>query len=130
MKTMTARVILLINDKTLVREVIELCLQDLAGWQVFSVASRTEGLKIARTESLDAIVLDICCLDSLMFLQQLKANPATQSIPIVLLTNQEKRFTPQQLQQFTIVGVVEQPFMPLDLPSQIATFLGWNEIKC
>lgn len=129
MKTMTARVILLINDEALVREVIELCLQDLAGWQVFSVASRSEGLKIAYTEQLDAIVLDISCLDSLMFLQQLKANPATKSIPVVLLTDREKRFTTQQLQQFTIAGVVEQPFMPLDLRDRIATFLGWNNIN-
>jgi DNA-binding response OmpR family regulator len=130
MKTMTARVILLINDEALVREVIELCLQDLAGWQVFSTASSSDGLNIARTEQIDAIVLDLCRMNSLMFLQQLRANPATKSIPIVLLTNREQWFTPRQLQEFTIAGAIEKPFMPLDLPARIATFLGWNEIEC
>jgi CheY-like chemotaxis protein len=124
---MSARAILLINDEPLVREVIKLCLQDLAGWQVFSAASRSDGLKIARTEALDAIVLDISRLDSLMLLQQLRANPATQSIPVVLLTNQDKMLTSRQLQQFTIAGAIEKPFMPLNLPERIATFLSWIE---
>lgn len=124
---MTARVILLIDDEVLVREVVELCLQDLAGWQVFSVASGREGLKIATRERLDAIVLDPVSTDSFVFLQQLRANRATKSIPVVLLTARAKWFTSGQLRQFAIAGAIEKPFMPLTLPYQIAAFAGWNE---
>jgi CheY-like chemotaxis protein len=123
---MNTKVILLVDSEVLVRETIEICLQYLAGWQVRAVASGREGLQIAATEALDAIVLALNSIDGLIFLQKLRANSVTHSIPVVLLTEKAKWFTSSQLKQFAIAGALDNPFMPLTLPHQIANFLGWN----
>jgi CheY-like chemotaxis protein len=125
---MTAKTILVVEDQAGIREVIVFCLQDLAGWQVFSAASGEEGLEIAATEGIDAIVLDISMptMDGFTFLQLLRANSITKSIPVVLLSAKARWLTPQQLEQLEVAGAIDKPFIPVHLPRQIANFLDWD----
>lgn len=119
--------VLLIDNEAHVREVVQACLKDLGGWDVLSVASAWEGLNQAMAAQPDAIVVDISMpgMDGLAFLQQLRANPITQSIPVVLLTAKARWFTPQQLQQLGVAGAITKPFHPLSLTNEIAKALGW-----
>jgi CheY-like chemotaxis protein len=119
--------ILLIDHEVHVSEVVQACLNDLGGWDVLSVASAWEGLNQAMAAQPDAIVLDISMpgMDGFAFLQQLRANPVTQSIPVVLLTAKARWFTPQQLQQLGLAGAIAKPFHPLSLTNEIAKALGW-----
>jgi CheY-like chemotaxis protein len=123
----TTKLVLLIDDEAHVREVVQACLQDLAGWDVQAVASAGEGLKRAVAVQPDAIVLDISMpgMDGLAFLEQLKSNPITQHIPVVLLTAKARWFTPQQLQRLGVSGAIAKPFNPLSLTNEIAQALGW-----
>ena len=82
---MTTKLVLLIDDEAHVREVVEACLKDLGGWNVQSVASAHEGLDKLVVLQPDAIILALSTtgMDGFMFLRQLRANPLTQSIPVV-----------------------------------------------
>ena len=124
---MTTKLVLLVDNEANVREVVQACLQDLGGWDVQSVASAQEGLDRAVAVQPDAIVLDISMpgIDSFTFLQQLRANPVTQLIPVVLLTAKARWFTPHQLQSVGVVGAIAKPFNPISLTNQIASALGW-----
>lgn len=124
---MTTKLILLVDNETNVREVVQACLQDLGGWDVQSVASAQEGLDRAAAVQPDAIVLDISLpgIDSFTFLQQLRANPVTQLIPVVLLTAKARWFSPQQLLPFGVAGAIAKPFNPISLTNEIADALGW-----
>jgi CheY-like chemotaxis protein len=127
-KFMTARTILLVNDEGRVKEIVLFSLQDLAGWRVFSTISGEKGLKIAATLQIDAILLDVLIsdMDSITFLQQLRANPLTKAIPVILLSVDANSLKTQPLELLQVVGAIENPFLPLTLPNQIATFVGWN----
>jgi CheY-like chemotaxis protein len=124
---MTTKLVLLVDNEANVREVVKACLQDLGGWDVHSVASAKEGLDRAVAVQPDAIVLDISMPggDGFSFLQQLRANPVTQLIPVVLLTAKARWFTPNQLQPFGVAGAIAKPFNPISLTNQIANALGW-----
>ncbi len=130
---MTARTILLIDDEPSVRELVQACLSDLAGWNVIAVASAQEGLNQLSVQYRDAILPDAILLDILMpgmdaitFLQRLHENPYTQAIPVLLLTVRARWFTTQKLQQLGIVEAIPKPFNPVTLPDTIADALRWN----
>lgn len=125
---MTTKKILLIDDEATIRELVEACLNDLAGWNVVSVASAQAGLKQLTIECPDVILLDILMpgMDVTTFLRRLRENPATGAIPVILLSVRATWFTPQNLQQLGVVEAIAKPFNPVILPSAIAHALGWN----
>lgn len=125
---MTAKTILFIDDEASVRELVYVCLNDLAGWNVVTVASAQEGLNQLAIKHPDAILLDVLMpgMDAITFVQRLQQNPLTQSIPILLLTVRARWFTPRKLQQLGIVAAIAKPFNPIALPNIIAHALRWD----
>ncbi|MBH8554629.1 response regulator [Nostocaceae cyanobacterium CENA357] len=125
---MTTKTILLIDDELNVREVVELCLKDLAGWNVITAESPLDGLFKAALAHPDAIVLDLSIrgMNSLRFMNQLRSNPETQAIPVVVLSAKARWIDSQILQQYQVAGIILKPFDPVTLPIQIRTMLGWD----
>lgn len=122
-----AKRILIIDDEAHVREVVQTCLEMLSNWDVLSAASCCEGLDRLQVEQLDAILLDVIMpqLDGFAFLRQLRSNPATQGIPVVLLTAMAQELDPQQLPALGVRVAIAKPFDPLSLTNEIAKALGW-----
>jgi CheY-like chemotaxis protein len=120
--------ILLIDYDASVREVLQVCLSEIGGWNVISVASFEDGLALLLTQQPDAIVMDIVTpkRDSIKFIQRLKQNPLTQSIPILLITHKASWYTRQNFQEMSVVGAIAKPFNPVTLPVEISKLLGWN----
>lgn len=56
---MTAKRILVIDDEDDIREVAQLCLETVGGWEVITASSGSEGLAKALAELPDAIILDV-----------------------------------------------------------------------
>ena len=79
--------ILIIDDDTSVRKVAQVRLQR-EGYRVLAAADGDEGLRLARAEHPQVILLDILMprMDGREVLRRLKADPATHAIPILLLT--------------------------------------------
>ncbi|RCJ34683.1 response regulator [Nostoc sp. ATCC 53789] len=123
-----SKTILLIDDELNVREIVKLCLQDLAGWNVVTADSPLEGLQSAVRDSPDAIVLDISIRDTASFelINKIRNNPETQAIPVVLLSAKVRWLNSQILRQYEVAGVILKPFDPVTLPAQIATLLDWD----
>jgi CheY-like chemotaxis protein len=69
------------------QEVIQACLTAFAGWNVRVANSTLEGVQQAILSQPDAIV-EVCVgeIDGLRFLKQLRTQPATQGIPVLILT--------------------------------------------
>ena len=124
---MTTKRILIVDDEVHVREVVQLCLETLGGWDVLSAASGREGLLQLQAEQPDAIVLDVMMpeMDGFAFLRLLRANPTTQDIPVVFLTAMADRFNQQQLTELGVRGAIAKPFDALLLINQVAQALGW-----
>ena len=124
---MNPKQILLIDDEENLVSVIKICLQKLGGWTVITAASGAEGLRHAEAFLPDAILLDVMMpdLDGLTVLRQLKENPKTQDIPVVLLTAKMQSSYQNEYAQLDIAGVLSKPFDPLKLANHIAQMLNW-----
>jgi CheY-like chemotaxis protein len=124
---MTKRV-LAIDDEELVREVIQGCLEDIGGWEVLLAGSGSEGLAIAQSESLDAILLDVSMpgMDGIETFQKLQENFSTKEIPVILLTAKVQPTDKARFSQLGISGAIAKPFDPIALTDQVAEVLGWS----
>ncbi|MGB8702037.1 MAG: response regulator [Thermosynechococcaceae cyanobacterium] len=125
---MATKRILVIDDESNIREIVGACLQRLGGWEVHAVSSGYEGLAIAQAEHPDAIVLDVMMpgMSGLTFLERLRVNPDTQSIPVVLLTANAYLTDPQTLSQLGVKVTIPKPFEPKALVRQMADALDWD----
>jgi DNA-binding response OmpR family regulator len=79
--------ILLIEDNRLLRRAIERALVK-AGYEVIGIGDGEEGLRVARENTPDLILLDMMLptLSGLCVLQQLKQDKRTQAVPVVVLS--------------------------------------------
>ena len=127
MVTLT-KTILLIHNEPNMGEVVEACLTDLAGWNVQVASPTLESLQKATLNAPDAIVLEFSLTDIniLLFLKELRTQPATQRIPIVLLSIRAKWLDLKALQRYQVAAVAVNPLDLAMLPVQIANVLGWN----
>lgn len=124
---MSAKRIVLIDDEQYLSAVIEMCLEKVGGWSVFAAYSGSAGLLLAQTKQPDAILLDVMMPDISGFevLQQLKSDPLTQRIPVILLTAKMQAVVEADYARLGIVSVLTKPFDPLTLANQVANTLGW-----
>ncbi|MBD2358238.1 response regulator [Tolypothrix sp. FACHB-123] len=128
--TLATKTILLLDDETNIRELLELCLTDLGGWHVLTAESPFTGLKIAEINSPDAILLDLSMRGSFMLLKQLRKNVKTQEIPVILLSTTARWLDPQFMQEYKVAGIILKPFNPVSLTVEISAILKWNSPPC
>ncbi len=121
--------ILVVDDDDGVREVIQICLETIAGWKVISAASGQAGLTLAKEQKPDAILLDVMMpeMDGLDTFQQLQIHNLTQHIPTILLTAKAKISEQKKFQDLGVAGVIIKPFEPYHLVAQIKTILAWSD---
>ncbi len=125
---MTAKRILIVDDEEDIREVAQLTLEAVGGWEVLTAASGNEGLAKAEAEQPDAILLDIMMpdLDGLTTFQKLQANSVTQDIPVILLTAKVQVADRLRFAELGLTAMIFKPFDPMTLADQVADVLGWS----
>jgi CheY-like chemotaxis protein len=121
--------ILIVDDEDDIREVAQVSLELVGGWQVLTASSGGEGLAKAMAEQPDAILLDVMMpdLDGPTTLEWLQADAATSGIPVVLLTAKVQAADQRRFAHLGVSGVIAKPFDPLTLPADVAGVLGWRE---
>jgi CheY-like chemotaxis protein len=127
---MTTKKILLIHKEPIIQEVVQACLTDFGGWNVQVADSTAEGLQKAKLERPDAMILEVSVgeIDGLQFLKEIKAQPITQEIPVVLLSLKTKWFHLQEswFKAYKLPVVKLNPLEPAILPVEIANVLDWD----
>jgi CheY-like chemotaxis protein len=119
--------ILVIDDEPNLCKIIQACMENLGGWETLIALSGREGLVIAQTQPIDAILLDVMMpdLDGLTLLQELQNHSTTQAIPVIFLTAKVLSTDLAQFEKLGVAGVIAKPFDPLKLADQVASKLGW-----
>ncbi len=120
--------VLIIDDEDDIREVAALSLESVAGWDVVMASSGAQGLARAIEHQPDAILLDVMMpgMDGPSTFRELRANPATAKIPILLLTAKVQSSDQRRFADLGVEAVLFKPFDPLTLSDQIADVLGWK----
>lgn len=83
-----------------------------AGFDVVEAADGVEGLAKAHSLTPDLIILDISMpkLDGRDVLRELKTNPATRAVPVVMFTSRDTHFERIEGLQLGADDYVEKPF--------------------
>jgi CheY-like chemotaxis protein len=124
----SAKRILVIDDEEDIREVAQLSLEMVGGWEVVTASSGREGIAKAQAEKPDAILLDVMMpdMDGPATLEQMQKLPATQQIPVILLTAKVQATDQRRFSELGVAGIIAKPFDPMNLAHQVATVLKWN----
>ena len=125
---MPDKTILLVDDEDDIREVAQMCLEEIGHWRVIACASGAEALPLAATAQPDAILLDVMMpeMDGPATVDRLRANPATAAIPVILLTAKVQAMDRKKFAALGVSAILAKPFDPLLLPGEIAQALGWG----
>ena len=101
----TTKRILLVEDDRFLRRACEASLRQ-RGFTVIAAADGEEGLRQARAEHPDLILLDLLMpkLAGVEVLRVLKADPATKSIPVLILSNSSRE---QDVAEVSSLGAVD-----------------------
>lgn len=126
---MNPKQILMIDDEIDIQTIACMGLTLINGWQVLTASSGRDGIQQAKGHQPDAILLDVMMpdMDGVATLAALKADAVTQAIPVIFLTAKSKASDRQKLYALGAQGVINKPFDPTTLASQISGFLGWPD---
>lgn len=103
------RTVLVVEDSEVIREILMLLLQG-EGYRVLTADRGTEALDLAREEQPDLVTLDLALneTDGREVLRQLKSDPRTEKIPVIVVS----AFTDalQPIDRWYASDVVSKPF--------------------
>lgn len=108
--------ILLVEDEPIIRELVRSMLSDDAV-QVECAATGAEGLKLARSQPFDLILLDVVLpqLDGITVCRLLKADAATKAVPLHMLTAKAKKSDVEAATKAGADGYIYKPFRGAEL---------------
>jgi CheY-like chemotaxis protein len=114
--TMAGKTILVADDETHILHVVSLKLRN-AGFLVITARDGQEALEMAQMEKPHLIITDYHMpqLSGLELCQRLKQDPATSSIPAIMLTARGYQLDPADTQQSGILCMLSKPFSPRQL---------------
>ena len=124
---MTTRRILIVDDEDDIREVAQVSLELVGQYEVLTASSGRDGLRLARQEQSDAILLDVMMpdMDGPATLAELRADPVTRDVPVVFLTARTQSAERGRLALLGAARILTKPFDPLALAGNVASTLRW-----
>lgn len=122
------RRILIVDDEDDIREVAQVTLEMMGGWEVIVASSGSEALLRAEEERPDGILLDVMMpdMDGPTTFRRLQESPATRAIPVVILTAKTQAADRSVFAGLGVAGVLAKPFDPMTLADEVAQVLGWR----
>jgi DNA-binding response OmpR family regulator len=116
--------VLIIDDDPDIRLIVRVSLSR-HGFTVAEAVSGPDGLRAARDDRPDVIVLDVMMpeMDGPATLRALLADPAVAGIPVVFLTAKAMRSEVDRLRALGAAGVLLKPFDPLSLAAELEAVL-------
>ena len=121
--TSAGRTVVLVDDAADVRMLLQVLLE-LDGFAVTATADGPAGLAAVRAERPDVVLLDVQLpgMDGTEVLRQLRADPPTADLPVVLLTGSPEQDTAALL-GLGATGVLRKPFDPDTVGAQLIAML-------
>lgn len=117
--------ILLIEDDPDIQKMVRLSLKFQGGHEVSVASDGREGLEKALVEHPDLILLDVMMpeMDGYETCRRLKAEPATQDIPVVFLSARAQQSEIEKGRELGAAGYLVKPFDPMTLSDQLTEIL-------
>ena len=120
--------VLVIEDDNVVRDVIMRLLYR-RGYEVIEAAFGQDGCSKAASERPQIILLDLMMpvMDGFTVLRKLKSNPATMSIPVIILTAKIDAESERRCMRDGALDYIHKPWGPGEIEDRVAIALGYQE---
>ncbi len=117
--------VLVVDDDPSIQRLVVLTFE-MEGWEVVVADDGVAGLAAAKTESPDAILLDVMMpkMDGLSVATELKSDPETSSIPVVLLSAKAQAGDLGAGMATGADEYITKPFDPLELIDVVNGLIG------
>ena len=115
--------VLIVDDEPNVRRLLHTILSK--NFEVFEAEDGKQAIEIANTQKPDVILMDMMMpkMDGLTACHMIKNDPATKSIPVIMVTAIGFELNIKLSQQMGASGYVTKPFSSEDLLDKIAQVL-------
>lgn len=109
---------LVVDDEPDIVALIQIALA--GAFEIVSAGTAKAALEIARERKPDLVLMDrrLPDMDGLDLLSQLRSDPTTASIAVILVTGATSEEMPDG-----VVGIIKKPFDPVGLPERIRAIL-------
>ena len=116
--------VLIVDDEPHMLRLTELSLKK-GGFEILIGRNGREALEIAVREHPDLIVMDVVMpeLDGLTALRQLKENPDTTAIPVIMLTMRGQALARQEAEKSGAAIYITKPYSPSQLLAEAKRIL-------
>jgi two-component system alkaline phosphatase synthesis response regulator PhoP len=112
--------ILVVDDEPFMLRMIQIILER-GGYAMVEAASGDEAIEIARKEQPGLVIMDAMMpkMDGFTALRVLKQEPATASIPVIMLTANPHKFSREEAESSGATVFLTKPFSPTQLLEEI-----------
>ena len=117
--------ILVVDDEPYMHALLQNHLQR-AGFEMIKAGNGRDAIKLAASERPAAIIMDVMMeeMDGLVALKHLKAEPATQSIPVIMITANAHHITRDTAEASGAALFLTKPFSPTKLLLEIQRLIS------
>jgi len=117
--------VLIIDDDADIRTIARLSLSRVGGMDVIEAASGVEGVRKAREEKPDVVLLDMMMptMDGSETLATLRAQPETAMTPVIFLTAKAVGAEVERMRALGAAGVLIKPFDPRTLSEDVRALI-------
>ena len=121
---MAVQTVLVVDDDPVIVKLLQVNFE-MEGYHVITAGDGEEGLARARADSPDIVLLDVMMpkMDGLQVATALKGDPATNAIPILLLSAKAQA-ADVQAGKDVADDYITKPFDPLELLDRVARILA------
>jgi CheY-like chemotaxis protein len=125
---MAVRTVLVVDDDDSIREIAEIALELVGGWQVLTAGGGVAALELSREHHPDVVLLDVMMpdMDGLTTFRHMQSDEAIRDIPVILVTAKVQVGDRQMWDELAISGVISKPFDPMTLAADVSKLLGWD----
>ena len=122
--------VLVVDDDPVILKLLEVNFE-MEGFTVLTAKDGEEGIEVARSDQPDLIVSDIMMpkKSGLELVTELKSDPATSGIPIILLSAKAQNADVRSGMDAGADDYVTKPFEPLDLVDRVNRLLETRASK-
>lgn len=117
--------ILVVDDSATMRMIVQAAL-GAAGWRVLTAGDGRQALELARGDRIDLLVSDwnMPVMDGLALIQELRAEPGYQELPVLVLTTEQATQSKDAARGLGVCGWLNKPVEPDVLVELAAELLG------
>ena len=114
--------ILIVDDEPFMLRLIQHHLEQ-GGYELIKARNGREAIEIAAREIPRLVIMDAMMpnMDGFTALRQLKQNPATRSIPVIMLTANPQKYSREEAESSGATIFLTKPFSPTQLLEEIRT---------